>query len=316
MSKGVFLGGKAIGQITDRARLAEDLGYETCWVIQVADREATIVAAAVASATSKISVGTGVLPTYPRTPAVMAQTAATIDEIAEGRFILGLGPSHKLTIEAWHGMELTRPIASVREYVEAIRSILHGRAYSGEIYRTAFQFLSYSPRQDLPIYLSCLAPQMCKLTGEVADGAVLWMCAPRYIADVVLPKLEEGRAAAEREKAIEVVAAVPVSLTGDPAGGRDAFRRVSTVYWNLPFYRGAVERAGFGAALSAFDEKGPPGIPDEVIDEFCGIGDEAACLAAVQRYRDSGVTMPAISVLPSHEGAASWEETVTALAGA
>lgn len=313
---GLFLTpGRSIADGVERARLAESLGYHSAWVIQVADREATVVASAYASGTSTIGIGTGVLPLYPRTPVVMAQTAATIDELSGGRFILGIGTSHRLTIEGWHDMELTRPLGHVREYVQAIRAILNGETYAGEIYRTSFTFLGYEPfRRDLPIFISCLSPRMCRLAGEVADGAVLWMCAPSYIESTVVPQIAKGREKAGKTmEGFEIVAAVPLSLTEDPAGGKDAFRRVATVYWTLPFYRAAIERAGLTEAVKAFDEGGPQAIPDNAVEAYAGVGDEEACSKTVQAYRDSGVTIPAISPLPGHEGSASFENLLKAL---
>lgn len=303
---------RKIDAIAERAQLAESLEYESAWVIQVADRDATIVAAAIASATSKIGIGTGVLPTYPRTPVVAAQAAATLDELSGGRFILGLGPSHRVTIEMWHGMELSKPVESVREYVAAIRAIFAGQPFNGDIYRTAFSFMGYKPeRADLPIYLSCLSPRMCRLAGEVADGAVLWMCAPEYIRSTVVPNIAKGRAKAGKTmEGFEIVAAVPLSITEDRNAGMESFRKVTTVYWNLPFYRKAVEGAGLGDALALFDAEGPQSISTQAIETFAGIGSADECRATIRSYRDAGVTLPALSSLPSHEGSVDWAQTI------
>lgn len=311
-----FVAGKTFGQVIERAQISESLGYESNWIIQVADREATIVAAAIASATSQIGIGTGVLPIYPRTPAVMAQTAATLDDLSNGRFILGLGTSHQLTIETWHGMTLDRPLAHMRQYVSAVRAIFSGETYFGDIYKTAFSFMGYEPpRRDLPIYVSCLSPRMCHLAGELADGAVLWMCSPLYIEKVVVPAIAEGRERAGKTMDdFEIVAAVPLALTEDRAAARDAFRKVAIVYWSLPFYRAAVAGAGLDEALRSFDEQGPAGIPDDAVDQFIGAGDDAACREALDRYRSAGVTLPAVSSLPSHEGSASYEDLLKAVA--
>ncbi|MCA1839124.1 MAG: LLM class flavin-dependent oxidoreductase [Actinomycetota bacterium] len=302
----------------ERVKAVEDLGYSSVWVPQIADREATITIAAYAMATSRINLGTGVLPTYPRTPVVMAQTAASLDELSGGRFILGVGPSHKVTIEMWHDMSIDKPIASTREYVGAVRAILAGETFFGDIYKTAFSFTGYKPvRPNLPIYISCLSPKMCALAGEIADGAVLWMCSPAYIEKVVVPKIAEGRAKVGKTMDdFEVVAAVPVALTDNPAGARDAFRKVSVVYWNLPFYRNAIEAGGFAADLERFDKEGPSGISDEAIDTMAGIGSVQECSQVVASYRAAGTTTPGISILPRHEGTSTPIETFTALAGA
>lgn len=308
--------GRSMTQAVERVQLAEAKGYETAWVIQVADREATVVAAAYALATSKIGIGTGVLPTYPRTPVVAAQTAATLDELSNGRFILGLGTSHRLTIEHWHGMALSRPLRSIEEYVGAVRSIFRGETFSGEIYKTAFSFMGYEPvRRDPPIYISCLSPKMCELAGRIADGAVLWMCAPRYIEQTVIPAIEQGRRSVGKTmEGFEVVAAVPTALTQDAAAGRNAFRATASVYWSLPFYRAAVEGAGLSDALATFDREGPSGIPDEAVDLYAGIGDSHECRKAIAAYRSAGVTLPSVAPLPRHEGGAATEDLLEQLA--
>jgi alkanesulfonate monooxygenase SsuD/methylene tetrahydromethanopterin reductase-like flavin-dependent oxidoreductase (luciferase family) len=308
--------GKTFAEGIERARMCESLGYESIWVIQVADREATVVAAAIAASTSTIGIGTGVLPVYPRTPAVMAQTAVTIDELSGGRFTLGLGTSHKVTIEMWHGMELSKPLKTMREYVQAVRAIIRGETFFGDLYKTAFAFSRYEPtRRDLPIFMSCLSPKMCEVAGEVADGAVLWMCAPNYIEEVVVPSVEKGRVKAGKTMdGFDIVASVPVGLTDNVDAGRDAFRKSSSVYWSLPFYRAAIEGAGLSDAIKQHDEGGPDAIPDEAVDMFAGIGSEDDCKKAIERYRSAGATLPSVGPLPNHDGYAGMEATLKAVA--
>ena len=308
--------GKTFAEGIERVRLCESLGYESVWVIQVADREATVVSAAIASSTSTIGIGTGVLPVYPRTPAVMAQTAVTLDELSGGRFTLGLGTSHKVTIEMWHGMELSKPLKTMREYVQAVRAIISGEGFFGDIYKTGFAFSRYEPtRRDLPIFMSCLSPKMCEVAGEVADGAVLWMCAPNYIEQTVVPAIAKGREKAGKTMdGFDIVAAVPVGLTDNVPAGREAFRKSSAVYWSLPFYRAAIEGAGLGDAIKKYDEGGPNAIPDDAVDAFAGIGSEEDCKKTIERYRSAGATLPSVGPLPNHDGYAGLEATLKAVA--
>jgi alkanesulfonate monooxygenase SsuD/methylene tetrahydromethanopterin reductase-like flavin-dependent oxidoreductase (luciferase family) len=307
--------GKTFADGIERARLCESLGYHSIWTVQIGDREATVVTSAIAMGTHTIQIGTGVLPMYPRTPAVMAQTAATLDELSGGRFILGLGTSHKMTIETWHGMELSKPLKSMKEYVLAVKAILRGEPFFGDIYKTAFQFIGYEPtRRDMPVFISCLSPRMCELAGEVADGAVLWMCAPNYIKDHVVPAISRGREKAGKSMdGFEIVAAVPVALTEDVKAARDAWRRATTVYWSLPFYRAAIEGGGFGDAIAAFDSGGPAALPDDVVDAFAGIGTEDDAKLGIERYREAGATLPSIGPLPKHDGYAGVEATLKAV---
>ena len=117
MALGAFIStGRTLEAAVERVRLAEQLGYEAAYVTQIAGRDALTVLAAYAGATERIRLGTGVVPIYTRTPATMAQTAATLDEYSGGRLNLGLGVSHRPVVEGWHGQRIDRPVAEMREY--------------------------------------------------------------------------------------------------------------------------------------------------------------------------------------------------------
>src|SRR5437879_1825865 len=127
MARACFIStGRSLEQAIERVKLAEQLGYDAVYVTHIAGRESLTVVTAYALATSRIRVGTGVVPIYTRTPATMAQTAATIDELSGGRLTLGLGVSHRPVVESWHGQRIDRPVAEMREYVAIVRAILRG----------------------------------------------------------------------------------------------------------------------------------------------------------------------------------------------
>src|SRR5262249_11921661 len=152
------------------------------------------VLAAYANVSESIRLGTGVLPIYSRTPAATAQQAATIDEIAAGRLRLGVGVSHRVTVENWYGAEIRKPVSEMRDYVAILRAISPGEAPpESEASPTRFHFPGLQPRAALPIYVAGLSPKMLELAGEVADGVILWLCNPDYIRDVVVPHVEAGR---------------------------------------------------------------------------------------------------------------------------
>ncbi|MHB8659719.1 MAG: LLM class flavin-dependent oxidoreductase [Solirubrobacteraceae bacterium] len=135
MATGCFLAtGRSLEQAVGRVKLAESLGYEAVFVTHIAGRESLTVVTAYALATERIRVGTGVVPIYTRTPATMAQTAATIDELSCGRLNLGLGISHRPVVEGWHGQTIDQPVAEMREYASIVRAILRrGAAPRGEV---------------------------------------------------------------------------------------------------------------------------------------------------------------------------------------
>ena len=185
----------------------------------IAARDSLTVLANYAAATSRIHLGTGVVPIYTRTPATMAMTAATLHEQSDGRLRLGLGVSHRPVVEGWHGQTIDRPVAEMREYVAIVRAILAGEPPpAGEKWQTSFALSGIGPYPDLPIYIAALSPAMLRLAGEVADGAMLWLCNPEYIRAVVMPELQAGRERAGKTlEGFAVVAAVPSAVVDDPA---------------------------------------------------------------------------------------------------
>jgi alkanesulfonate monooxygenase SsuD/methylene tetrahydromethanopterin reductase-like flavin-dependent oxidoreductase (luciferase family) len=303
VATGCFIStGRSLDDAIARVRLAESLGYETAYTTHIAGRESLTVLTAYALATSTIRVGSGVVPIYTRTPATMAQTAATIDDLSGGRLTLGLGVSHRPVVEAWHGQTIDRPVAEMREYVRIVRAILSGdEPPAGEKWRTGFRLLGLEPRPELPIYLAALSPGMLRLAGEIADGVILWLCNPSYIRDVVVPTVREGRERAQLPlEGFDIVAAVPTSLTGDRQAMFAAMRGDLLPYFGLPFYRAMIERTGFGADIAAFDAAAPDieamksAISDRFLEELTAIGDKATVRGGVDRYRAAGATSPCI----------------------
>lgn len=296
--------GRALEPAVERVRLAEQLGYEAVYVTHIAGRESLTVLTAYALATSRIRVGTGVVPIYTRTPATMAQTAATIADLSGGRLTLGLGVSHRPVVEGWHGQTIDKPVAEMKEYVRTVRAILAGgQAAETSKWPTGFQLAGLGPFPDLPIYGAALSPAMLRAVGETCDGVVLWLCNPDYVRDVVVPEIQTGRERAGKSiEGFDVVAAVPAALTRDPRSVYTAMRRDLLPYFGLPFYRAMLERSGFGEDIAAFDAAAGSGdaeamqaaISDEFLGVLTAVGDEDAVRAGVQRYADAGATSPAV----------------------
>lgn len=312
--------GKTFDDALARVRLAEQLGYEAVFSTQIAQRDGLMTLAAYATVTDRIKLGTGVLPAFGKHPVALAYEAATLDEISGGRLILGIGMAHRISMEHWYGMDMTKPLSRFKEYTQILRSIFTtGRVeFEGEFYKTNFGFMNYDVRADLPIYTASLAPNSLRFAGAAADGIVLWACMPRYIRETVVPLLAEGAREAGRDPAeIEIVAAVPTSVTDDPSAVRDSFRRDFMLYMTLPFYRRAIGGAGFEAEIAAFDERLAAGdsdgaraaMSDEMLEHFAAIGTAEQVRAKLQEYRDAGVTLPAVGLISSPKGSDSTPET-------
>jgi probable F420-dependent oxidoreductase len=323
MALGCFVStGKSLDQAIARVQLAERLGYESAYVTHIAGRESLTVLTAYAMRTEKIRLGTGVVPIYTRTPATMAQTAATIDDLSGGRLTLGLGTSHRPVVEGWHGQTLDRPVAEMREYVAIVRAILRGEAppSEGVKWQTGFQLSGLDPRPALPVYVAALSPTMLRLAGEIADGVILWLCTPPYIRDVVIPAVREGRERAGKTlDGFDVVPAVPTALVEDPGTAHASLRRELIPYFGLPFYRAMIERSGFGDELVAFDAAAGSGgfeqmqaaISERFLGELAAVGDEAAVRAGIERYASAGATSPCVGPISRTD----FEATLEAAAG-
>jgi len=307
---GTFISaGRSLEQATERVRLAESLGYDSTYVTHIAGRDSLTVLAAYAAATERIRLGTGVLPIYSRTPAATAQTAATIDELSGGRMVLGVGVSHRLTVEAWYGQSIDRPVAEMREYVGAIRAMFRGEEPpEGEKWPTKFRFMGYDVRPELPIYVAALSPNMLRLAGEIGDGVLLWLCDPPYVRDVVIPEVTKGRERAGKGlEGFDIVPAVPAAVTADRDATLERLRGDLVTYLSLPFYRSMLERSGFGGEIAGFDEgiaagdveRAKASMSEAMLDSLGGFGGGAEVRGAVERYLDAGATSPGVSPVPT-----------------
>lgn len=328
MALGCFVStGRSLEQALARVQRAEELGYEAAYVTHIAGRESLTVVTAYAMSTSRIRVGTGVVPIYTRTPATMGQTAATIDDLSGGRLNLGLGVSHRPVVEGWHGQTIDRPVAEMREYVAIVRAILRGEQpptaspdAPAVKWRTGFQLSGLDPRPDVPIYVAGLSPGMLRLAGEIADGVILWLCTPPYVRDVVLPMVREGRERAGKPlEGFDVVAAVPAGAVDDPAVAHASLRRELIPYFGLPFYRAMLERSGFEDEIAAFDAAAASGdgdgmqqaISERFLETLAAVGDPDAVRAGVERYRAAGATSPCIGPISKTDFDATLEAAIS-----
>lgn len=306
MALGTFISpGRKLDSAVRRARRAEELGYDSVYTTHIAAYDSLTVLAAYAGATERVKLGTGVMPMFSRTPVATAQQAVTVDELSGGRHVLGIGVSHKVTVENWFGTQIDKPVKDMREYVATLRAIFAGEEppQDHERFRTQFRFMGPRPRADLPIYIAALSPAMLRLAGRVADGVILWLCNPEYIRDVVIPEVTTGRERAGKPlEGFDVVAAVPSAVTDDPGAARDKLRGELITYFSLPFYRRMLEGSGFGEDIQRFDarmaEGDAQGATAEISDRFLGllgaIGSADEAKESVGRYVDAGATSPCI----------------------
>ena len=283
----------------------EELGYESVWIADTgAGPDAFVVATAAACVTSRLRIGTAVVPAYTRSPSVFAGTAGAVAQLAPGRFVLGLGASSETIVQAWGGVPFERPLATMREMVAILRQMLAGdrTTFEGRRLRTRGFRLVSQPPQPVPIYLAALMPAMLELAGEVADGIVLNMM-PLEAVPRMLAHVRRGAERATRDPStLEVVARFQVVVTDDPASARGAIRHMLGPYFATSVYNRFAAWCGFEAEareiLAAWQAKDRArnlaAVTDDMIDRIAIIGTADHCRRRLRAFHDAGVTTPMV----------------------
>ncbi|HZP57822.1 MAG TPA: TIGR03564 family F420-dependent LLM class oxidoreductase [Dehalococcoidia bacterium] len=230
----------AVQQVVD----AERDGFDSTYFGQIFGADALTIIAIAGTRTSRIEMGTSVVPTYLRHPFAMAQQAMTVQAAAAGRFTLGIGLSHAPVVENMWGLSYEKPARHMREYLDVLLPLLReGKvAHRGEVFRVAAN-LQMSGVQPPSVMIAALAPAMLKLAGERTDGTITWMTGAPAIRNHIAPKLREAAAAAGRP-APRIVAGLPVCVTDDAAAARERAARAFVIYGQLPNYRRILDIGG------------------------------------------------------------------------
>jgi F420-dependent oxidoreductase-like protein len=271
----------ALEGLLDKAAQVEAQGFAAIWMANIFGLDAITSLAIAGRTTHRIELGTAVVPTYPRHPVAMAQQALTAQAACEGRFVLGIGLSHRIVIEDMFGLSFEKPAHHMREYLEVLGPLLRGEQvrYQGELFRVAAQIAV--PGAAAPqLLVAALGPIMLALTGRLADGTITWMCGPRTLDEHIVPRLRRSAGDAGRGEP-RIVAGLPIVLTRNPDAARQAIAEQLVVYGQLPSYR------------SMLDREGAAGPADVAL-----VGDETELGRELDRLRDVGVTDFVAAVVP------------------
>jgi 5,10-methylenetetrahydromethanopterin reductase len=296
-----------VPRLVDLARLAEAAGYESVWVPEGSGKDAFSLLTAYALATRRIRLGTGIVVVYPRSPSILAMTAATLDHVSGGRAVLGLGIGHRPIVEAGHGVVFDRPVRRTREYVALIRAILRGGPLpaTGIVPVTRFELDFVPERPDLPIYLAALGPQMCRLAGQVADGVLLNWATPEAVAEAVAEVRRGAEQAGRDPAAIDVACYIRAAAGDDETAARRSLAVEVARYVTLDFYRRLFEASGFAretaavmAALPGGLDAAAAGVSDAMLEAIALFGSAGGWRERLDRYRALGVTLPVIAPVP------------------
>jgi F420-dependent oxidoreductase-like protein len=295
------------------AREADKLGYDSIWAAEAYGSDAATVLAWLASNTTSAKIASGIFQMPARTPAMTAMTAATLDNISAGRFVLGLGISGPQVVEGWHGQPFEKPLRRTREYVSIVRKALSRETltYEGEFYTLPLpdgpgkplKLIIKPVQQRIPIYIAAIGPKNTALAAEIGDGWLPTFFSPDHIS-VFRASLEEGAAKAGRSPDdIDVAPMTSLAIYDDVEHARNFMRPFVALYVggmgsrDKNFYSQLVTRYGYGDAareiqdlyLSGRQSDAMAAIPAELIDQVSLCGPREVVKERLDHYRDAGV---------------------------
>ncbi len=271
------------------AERAEEAGYDRVWLPETWGRDAVTVLTSIARATDRVGIGTSITNVYSRSPALIGQTAATLQEVSDGRFRLGLGPSGPILVEGWHGVEYGNPLRRTREAIEVVRQVLAGETveYDGEYFQLAGFRLRHDPPDPPPIDAAGIGPTAVELAGRFGDGWHALVLTREGLAD----RIEDFRRGAKLGGRDPAEGRVTVMLTccalDDRERARYLARELIAFYLGAmgTFYREALARQGYeetatdvathwanGEREAAIDA-----IDDELLDALAVAGHPGEC---------------------------------------
>jgi len=295
---GVAISSARASDALEKISHAESLGISAAWLTSSGGGgEAVAILAAAAVDTETIMLGTSIVQTWSRHPVTLAQQAQVVADLAPGRFRLGIGPSHKASIESVYGADFQAPLGHLSEYVDILKPLIQqaGIEFDGRWYSAN---ANISGPLNVPVLTSALRPGAFELAGSKADGVISWVCPYFYLRDTAMPALKEGARKAGRDTPPMVVH-TPLCVTEEIEAAREGVRSRLGYFPSSPFYANMFVEAGFAPAPDA-------GWTDEMLDAVLISGDEDTVAARIQEIFDwGGVEILAAVVPAGDEGAAS-----------
>lgn len=296
--------GETLAELVDAGRRAEEAGAEVLWVSEM-HRSAMVTATALAQGTHTARIGTAIALAFTRSPMVTALEALDVDEVSEGRFVLGLGSGVRRLNEDWHNARWGKPVGHLKETVRNIRHFWASCTNGDEIaldgdwepmrirgYERPFPVT----RSTIPVYLAAMGPQMTRLAGETADGWISHeLCSPSYLADFTLPELDKGAARAGRQRAdLDVVVSACCSADPDLGVARRRVAGLVGFYASVRTYADFFDFHGLAHEQQRVVEAFRSGrgadyladsVSDEMVDALTMTGDRDRVAERITGYR-------------------------------
>lgn len=296
----VPLGGIPLLEHRELVRALPEIGYTDLWTAEVAGADAFTPLALAAVWEPSLRLGTAIVPVFTRGPALVAMSAATLAAAAPGRFVLGLGASSPTIVTDWNGLDFDRPYRRTRDVLRFVREALGGERVDASFDTFAVRRfrLENPPASPVPVMLAALRPQMLRLAGREADGAILNWLSPEDV-----PRCLEAISNPD----IEVVARIFVCPTADRDHARRVARAMIAAYLTVPAYAAFHEWLGRGDRLRPMQEAWRSGdrkaalaaLPDDVVDELVVHGSPEECRDRITAYAEAGIGTPVLALLPT-----------------
>lgn len=298
------------------AKQAEAAGIHSVWKGETSGTNTFMALSAIAQETETIKLATGIANVFSRSPALLAMSAATLDELSNGRAILGLGTSSDVLIEQWHGMEFTRPLSRVRETTEIVRAFYEDEVieYDGEVFDIGPYSRSMSVISDsIPIYNAAMGPRNRAFTAAHADGWTPLFLPMSEMSQKIASIRDEARSADRDPSTLTVAPWIPFAISDDSERAELLARKFVSQEMAMG-YNNLVRKYGFGdegdeAAELWRDgdrEAAAAALPEEMLDEFAIYGTPADCRDDIRQCLDAGVDLPVL-IPPFHAEVAETE---------
>ncbi|MEA3020298.1 MAG: hypothetical protein QOI47_1822 [Actinomycetota bacterium] len=304
-----------------RAKDLEAAGVDMIWVAELYSFDAISILGYLAANTERAELATGIMPLYSRTPALIAMTAAGLDAVSGGRFVLGLGSSGPQVIEGWHGMPFDKPLTRTREVIDICRLVWKRErvTYNGDAYTLplpadqgtglgkALKLVNHPVRDDIPVYVAALGPKNLQMTAELADGWLPAFFHPDKARDVFGGDIEIGTKLRDPDRApLEIVAGGAVSICDEATAAkiRDGGRAGTALYVGgmgakgTNFYNNVFRRYGYekeaeeiqNLYLDGKKDEAAALVPDEYLKSTAMVGDEGFVRERIEAFKAAGVT--------------------------
>lgn len=317
----------SVDALVDMSRQAEERGYGRVWLPETWGRDAVTTLTSIAERTEEVGIGTSLLNVYSRSPALLGQTAATLQEVSDGRFRAGIGPSGPIVIEAWHGVEFDRPLKRTREAVEIVKLVLSGEAveYDGDVFSLSGFRLRCDPPEPAPgVDAGGLGPKSVELAGRFADGWHALLLTPEGLRDR-LEDFERGCSLGDGDLDDKrVTLSLPCCALADRERARELARQHLAFYVGGmgTFYRDALARQGYEETADEISARWASGekdaavaaIGDDLLDSLAAAGTPEECRERIETFEAiDGVDAVSVS-FPRAADRAVIDATMDALA--